>query len=60
MRPKKYCPKFQSWTRTNKEELNDVCIDRERREIKPCDCCVDRKNDEPQKITNNGKNTKIL
>lgn len=57
MRPKKYCPKFQSWTRTNKEELNDVCIDRERREIKSCDCCVDRKNDEPQKITNNGNNT---
>lgn len=44
MRPERYCEKFLPWFGTNKGELEDVCIDREKRTVKSCNACIDREN----------------
>ncbi len=45
MRPKQYCPKFQAWCGTSKGEVDEACVDYEKRTIKKCDACIDKQND---------------
>lgn len=45
MRPKLYCPKFQPWCGTSKGEIDEACVDNEKRTIKRCDGCIDKQND---------------
>ena len=42
MKNRIFCPKYQPWTSTSKGEINDACIDREKRIIKQCDGCVEK------------------
>ena len=53
MRPSKYCPLFLPWIGTNRGESEDVCLDKEKRTIKPCDNCIGKQKDTtpPQKNT---------
>lgn len=39
MRDRNKCPHHLPWTTTSQGEIDDACIDRERRIIKRCDGC---------------------
>ena len=45
MRPKQYCPKFQSWCGTSKGEVDEACVDHGGRRIKKSDACIDKQKD---------------
>lgn len=54
MRPKKHCKNFLPWVVTSRGERNDYCVDKEKRTMKYCDACIDKKllNDKRKKSTN--------
>lgn len=36
------CEKYLPWTTTSVGEINDACVDREKRIIKRCDGCIEK------------------
>lgn len=54
MRPKKHCKNFRPWVTTSQGERNEYCVDEEKRTMKYCDACIDKKllNDKRKKSTN--------
>jgi hypothetical protein len=36
------CEKYLPWTDTSKGEINNACVDREKRIIKRCDGCIEK------------------